>query len=459
MMKDYKYILVVGLGYRSGLTVANFLARKNYRVAVSDMKSGNEISSIAEKLDASVEKFLGNQDPSILDRGFDLIVLSPGVPQRIPLIRTAIESGIEVISEVELAYRFMKGIIVSITGTDGKSTTTALTGEIFRRLGFRTFVGGNIGVPLTSLAEDTDDESISVVELSSFQLETLDSYRSDVSAILNVAPDHLDRYDSMEDYFDAKKNIYRNGNEGDVFVYNLDNEMLRNSAAEFPAGSLCFSKSDRGADAFYSEGSIFLKERGAGDAVIDCSKLIIMGMHNVENVMAALLMVVSILKKKGIAPDYEKIAEACYSFPGLEHRMEFLGTYMGRSFYNDSKATTVGALEVALKSIPEKGVLIMGGRTKGDDYSRLKPLVKDKIRTLVLIGESTEEFSGIFSESSQVTAGDLDDAIVRAFSESGEGDIILLSPACASFDMFKSYEERGERFRQAFEKLKNGDLN
>jgi len=458
MMKRYRNILIVGLGFRSGLTVANFLAEKNYKVTVSDMKEAEELTEILEKLDCGVDKILGNQDPSILDRGFDLIVLSPGVPQRIPLIQAALERGVEVISEVELAYRFMRGTVVSITGTDGKSTTTALTGAIFRKLGFETFVGGNIGIPLTSVAEKTLEDSISVVELSSFQLETLDTYRSDVSAILNVAPDHLDRYDSMDHYFEAKKNIYRNGTEKDVFVYNFDNDMLKKANNEYPEKILSFSLENENCDAFYRDGYIYLKKYMNEGAVIDCSSLKILGMHNVENTMAALLLVTSVLEKKNILPDFKAIADACYAFPGLEHRMEFLGDFENRKFLNDSKATTVGALEVALKSIPEKGVLIMGGRTKGDDYSRLLPLLAEKVRSLVLIGESADEFKNMFSSMESLIASDMDDAVVKAFKKSSDGDMILLSPACASFDMFRSYEQRGEIFKESFEKLVNGEI-
>lgn len=456
IMEKYKYILVVGLGFRSGLTVANFLASKNFKVAVSDMKESAELSSVVDRLDDSVETFLGYQKPELLDKGFDLIVLSPGVPVKTALVQEAVARGIEVISEVEMAFRFMKGHVVSITGTDGKSTTTALTGEIFKKLGFKTFVGGNIGITLTSLVDSTDDDSVTVVELSSFQLETLDTYCSDVAAILNVAPDHLDRYDGMDEYFYAKKNIYKNHKTGNRFIYNYDNEMMRESSKEYPPGSWFFSLSNEKAMAFYKDGFIYINDKGQEQAVLDCSRFKVMGMHNVENAMAALLIAVGLLQKLNMEVDFDAIASACYSFPGLAHRLEYIGEYEGRKFINDSKATTVGALEVALKSIPEMGVLIMGGRTKGDDYARLKPLLLEKVRTLVLIGESAREFSEMFEEVDSVIAEDMNQAVVKAWEKSREGDIVLLSPACASFDMFGSYEERGEKFREAFENMKEG---
>lgn len=451
--------LVVGLGFRTGLAAANFLSKQGVDVTVSDSKSEAELIDIIEKLDSRVKVIAGDQSPLILGSGFDILILSPGVPVAIPLVQEAFKRGIPVISEIELAYRYMKGHIIAITGTDGKSTTTELTGHIFRELGFNTLVGGNIGIPLISLAEKTDDDSVTVVELSSFQLETIDTFRPHVSAILNVTPDHLDRYDSMESYFEAKKRIFMNYGQDEYFIYNMDNPFLKTKVSQFPGKSLSFSSSGKNAVSFYRDGIVYLDKEGNAVPVIEENKMQILGIHNIENVMAALLMTLSLLDIKGITPDLKAIAEACYSFKGLEHRMEFAGEFQGRIFINDSKATTIGAVEMAVKSIKNRGILILGGRTKGDDYSRLREIAGEKVRAVVLIGESSEEFEKILYGINTVKAEGIDDAVSKSMSLSSEGDMILLSPACASFDMFKSFDERGKVFKNSVKKLIEGNIS
>ncbi len=458
---NFKKALVVGLGYRTGLAAANFLSARGVDVTVSDAKSREELSDVIEKLNSGVKVIAGPQVPEILDQGFDIVVLSPGVPVAIPLVQEALKKGIAVISEIELAYRNMKGHIIAITGTDGKTTTTELTGHIFRELGFKTFLGGNIGIPLISLAEKTDDDSVTIVELSSFQLETIDTFKPHVSAILNVTPDHLDRYESITSYFEAKKRIFMNYGKDEYFIYNRESDILLSQADGFPKKSFCFSSSSLGTScgSYIKDGMIYLNIDNSPVPVIEENKMQILGIHNMENTMAALLMTVFLFKKIGITPDLAAIAEACYSFKGLEHRMEIAGEFQDRIFINDSKATTIGAVEMAVKSIKNNGVLILGGRTKGDDYSRLKSVVNDKVRALVLIGESSDEFEKIFYGFNTVKAEDLDDAVVKAMAFSQKGDMILLSPACASFDMYKSYEERGSVFKKAVKKLIDGELS
>ncbi|HOP63767.1 MAG TPA: UDP-N-acetylmuramoyl-L-alanine--D-glutamate ligase [Spirochaetota bacterium] len=461
MNDEYKNILVVGLGYRTGLATSNFLAGKGKSVTVTDIKTEPELKDIIDKLDPAVKVIAGDQSPEILDAGFELVVLSPGVPAVIPLLVEAKKRGIPVIAEIELAYRYMKGRIIAITGTDGKSTTTTLTGYIFRALGFCTFVGGNIGVPLVTFADDTTDDSVTVIELSSFQLETIDTFRPDVAAILNVTPDHLDRYNSIDDYFAAKKRIFMNQTDDDWFVYNKDNEILALSGNEYPRNVLKFSAkdSDADADSFFLNNSVYYRSEVIDLIIAQENELKIIGIHNMQNIMASILMVVALHKKLGAVPDFDRIVEACRSFPGLEHRMENVGEYMGRTFVNDSKATTIGAVEMAVKSIKDKGVIIVGGRTKGDDYSRLVPVLKDKARMIVLIGESSDEFAELFKDSPHVRAGSMEDAVVKAMQASEDGDMILLSPACASFDMFTSYDERGKVFKECFRKLMEGELS
>ncbi len=457
-VKKQERILIVGLGYRSGLAAANFLSERGKDVSVSDSKSKEELADTIAKLNKNVKLILGNQNPEILDAGFDLIVLSPGVPKSIPLIKEAVKKGIRVIAEIELAYENMQGKIIAITGTDGKSTTTVLTGHILEKIGIDSIVGGNIGIPLVSLVGKTSEETVSVVELSSYQLETIDAFRPDVCSFLNVTPDHLDRYADMNEYFEAKFRITMNQTADDYFIYNADDDTLNANFKRVNSQALGFSLKDKNADAYYENGFVFMNHKGSAFKVIDTSRLNIFGLHNIQNIMAAVLMVNSILNKKGIAADFEKIADACYSFKGLEHRVEKVGEFEGRIFINDSKATTVGAVQMALKSLKSKGILILGGVTKGDDYSRLIPLMKEKVKGLVLIGESTDDFSKIFSEFKPADAKSLDEAVVLSMKISEKGDSILLSPACASFDMFKNFEERGRAFKESYGNLKSGKL-
>ncbi|HRX46930.1 MAG TPA: UDP-N-acetylmuramoyl-L-alanine--D-glutamate ligase [Spirochaetota bacterium] len=457
---DYKNVLVVGLGYRTGLATSNFLIAKGKSVTVTDIKTEPELKDIISKLNPAVKVIAGNQSPEILDSGFDLVVLSPGVPAAIPLILEAKKQNIPVIAEIELAFRYMKGYIIGITGTDGKSTTTTLTGHIFKTLGFKTFVGGNIGVPLVTFADETTEDSVTVIELSSFQLETIDTFRPDVAAILNVTPDHLDRYNGIEDYFAAKKRIFMNQTDEDWFVYNMDNKILTDAEGEYPAHVLKFSVNDTlKSDSFFVNNSVYYRSEVIDLIIAEEKELKIIGLHNMQNIMASILMVVALYKKIGTVLNFDKVVEACRTFTGLEHRMEFTGEYMGRIFVNDSKATTIGAVEMAVKSIKDKGVIIIGGRTKGDDYSRLVPVLKDKARTVVLIGESSDLFAELFKGTDFIRAGTMEDAVIKAMQSSEEGDMILLSPACASFDMFSSYDERGKAFKECFRKLTAGELN
>jgi UDP-N-acetylmuramoylalanine--D-glutamate ligase len=445
--------LVIGLGFRTGLAVSNFLASKGARVVVSDSKSESELAGVTSRLASGIAVKSGDQSPDILDEGFDTVVISPGVPRTIPLVVEACGRGIPVISEIELAYRYLEGHIIAITGTDGKSTTTALAGHILSSLGLDSRVGGNIGTPLISFAEETGSSSVTVVELSSFQLETIDTFRPHVAAMLNVSSDHMDRYDGMDEYIDAKFRIAMNQDEEDAFIYNMDDPLIASRVNSVRAGLRSFSLSDGSAEIYCKDGTVLLNGPGGEVPVLDNRRLKILGLHNVQNAMAAILSVISVLSRMGRHADYDAIASACYSFPGLEHRMERIGEFRGRVFINDSKATTVAAVETALRSLPGMGVIILGGRTKGDDYTRLSGSMVERVRGVVLIGESRVEFEKIFSAYKPVSAATLDEAVAEALKLSKEGDIILLSPSCASFDMFSSYEERGKEFKKSFQRL------
>ena len=313
-------------------------------------------------------------------------------------------------------------------------------------------MGGNIGIPLVSLADSTTDSSVTVIELSSYQLETIDTFRPDVAAFTNLTPDHLDRYDTLDDYFNAKMRIARNQTADDYFVYNLDDARVTGGAGTVKSRAIGFSL-ERTADSFFRDGDIFLEIDGKAEKVISASDLFIMGLHNVQNTMTALLIARSICAKMKMTLNLDKAADAAKSFPGLPHRMERLGERAGRLFINDSKATTVGAVEMAIKSLDRPGVFIVGGRAKGDDYSRLASSMKGKVRGVVLIGETTPEFKPLFSGFTMREAGSLDDAVRKAVEISEPGDAVILSPACASFDMFNSFEHRGDSFRDSVKRV------
>jgi UDP-N-acetylmuramoylalanine--D-glutamate ligase len=451
--KEINKCLIVGLGYRTGVETANFLLEKGVSVYISDRKKESALADIIKSIKKDITLFTGDQSVDVLENNFDLIVLSPGVPKSIPLIVEAEKKGIDVISEIELASYFLKGIVIGITGTDGKSTTTTLVGEILSQLGFKTFVGGNIGIPVISFVNETDNESITVIELSSFQLETIKTFKPDISAILNIGIDHMDRYNDLTDYFKAKLRILENQKNDDYYIFNFDDKMINNKLEKINMQKRSFSMESQESAIFFNAGLVYRSNRNESSEVLDTLNMKLIGLHNVENAMAAILMVEAVLEKKRISIDYIRIAEAIYSFSGLKHRMESIGFYDKREFINDSKATTVGAVKKAILSLTGNTIVILGGRAKGDDYSKMNKFFKNNIKGLVLIGETSSDFEKFFDSYKLELADSMYDALEKAYKMSGIGDTILLSPACASFDMYSSYEERGNDFKKAFKKL------
>lgn len=445
-------ILVIGFTSRTGASVVRFALERGCHVTVSDRKPMEELREIMKTINGDVRLIAGEQTPSLLDEGFDLAVLSPGVPVAIPLVQEALRRGIPVISEIELAWREMKGHLIAITGTDGKSTTTALTGHLLEQCGIHSVVAGNIGIPFVEVVGSTRDDSVTVLELSSYQLETTRTLKPDVSVILNLSPDHMDRYDSLDSYMLAKMRITASQDTEDLCVYYKDDDRVRHHCNEIDVRRKKFSRFDETSDAFMKDGILYID--GAPFCASD--DIALPGIHNRLNGMAALLAIKEILKKTGRSVDDATLRKALTSFRGLPHRMEDIGVYMGRRFLNDSKATTVGALEMALASLDTDAVLILGGRTKGDDYGRILPMLS-KVRGLILLGESRYEFSELFSEFPHRLAATMEEAVKEAVDMSQPGDTILLSPACASFDMYANFEERGNHFRQVVEALEEED--
>ncbi|MFZ0759254.1 MAG: UDP-N-acetylmuramoyl-L-alanine--D-glutamate ligase [Candidatus Sulfotelmatobacter sp.] len=445
-LKD-KRVLVVGLG-NSGVASALFLKAHGARVTVSDTKSGDELhNEIPVLLDHGITVETGGHGERTF-RGQDLIVVSPAVPVDAPLLVEARSWGESVIGEIELAAQFLPGPIVAITGSNGKTTTTALTGEVMAAGGLPTLVGGNIGTPAISLAGRATPETVIVLEVSSFQLETIQTFRPKVAVVLNVTPDHLDRHRTFEAYVDAKVRIFENQRENDFAVLNADDPTCAGMAARTQAQVFWFSRQKevrRGA--WVREGNIVFRDEAglqkkAQREIMLVSEIPLKGAHNLENVLAA----VCAAALMGCAA--EKIRQAVREFKAVEHRLEFVATIRGVDYYNDSKATNVDATIKALESFPSNIHLILGGKDKGSDYSVLNDLLRQRVKRVYTIGAAAAKIESQIKGAEVVHAETLENALRRANAAAQAGDVVLLAPACASFDQFKNYEQRGQAFKE-----------
>ena len=446
-----KKVLIIGAA-RSGIACAKFLAVRGAVVAINDQKPFENWSEEAAALKKEGIGCIPGEVPGWLLDNIELVVVSPGVPSKIIPLRYAERAGAEVIGEVELASRFLKGRIVAITGSNGKTTTTALIGELLKDAGLTVQVGGNIGTPLISLVENSSDDGWTVVELSSFQLETIKDFHPAVAIVLNVTPNHMDRYESFTDYAAAKHRIFMNQTPSDVAVLNADDEIVSSWAKGLRAHVVEFSVKRELQEGLFLRGADLVSRTADGERVLlrrDEMKL--RGLHNVENALAALSAGLAC----GAGP--ESMRETIMRFAPVEHRLEFVREIGGIKFYNDSKATSVDATVKALEAFQaEEGkvVLIIGGRGKKAPYAPLAGLVRGHVRELILIGEDAETISSELGEYAPTQkAGDMKDAVDRSFRAAQSGDIVLLAPACASFDMFESFEHRGKVFKEEVQSL------
>ncbi|GIU82923.1 MAG: UDP-N-acetylmuramoyl-L-alanine--D-glutamate ligase [Acidobacteria bacterium] len=449
-----KKTLVLGAG-KSGVAAAKFLASRGAIVALHDKKP---IAEWTEEARSLKERFgvglIDGQIPSWLLDQIDLLVISPGVPTNTIPARYVDRKGGEVIGEIELAYRFLKGKIVAITGTNGKTTTTTLIGELLKNAGKKVQVAGNIGLPLTEVIETSTEDTWNVIEVSSFQLETIKLFRPNVAVALNVTPNHLDRYDFFSDYAAAKHRIFMNQTPQDIAVLNADNEVTASWAQGLRAKVIFFSvKKELEEGFFLKDGKLFFRNGEVEKFLISRDEILLRGLHNVENVLASLAAVWNICQDS-----LESMRETLRTFKGVEHRLELVDTIQGVRFYNDSKATSVDATLKALEALSDEAgkiVLIMGGRGKNAPYTPLAPLIEKKVRALVLIGEDAERIKTELKGLCEIFHADsMKEAVKLAFQNAHEGDLVLLSPACASFDMFNSFEERGKVFKQEVLNLK-----
>lgn len=438
-----KRVLVVGLG-RSGAASAFFLQDHGAKVTVSDEKSEAQLQNeIAALLDRGVSIETGRHGERTF-RDQDLIVVSPGVPSDQAQLQQARTLGIPVIGEVELAFCFLEGRVIAITGSNGKTTTTTLVGEILSKSGKKTLVGGNIGTPVISLAAQSAPDTVTVLEISSFQLETIRQFRPWIAAILNVTPDHLDRHRTFQAYVDAKARIFENQQAGDFAVLNADDPTCAMLQGKVKGTLEWFSRKQAvESGAFLQGDQIVFRQGGKDQAVLSRQDIQLKGAHNLENVLAA----VAIGMLAGCAPG--DIKKAVSEFRAVEHRLELVATVNGVSFYNDSKATNVDATVKALESFPGNIHLILGGKDKGSDYTTLNALLRERAKAAYLIGAAAEKIaSQVQGAASIVRSGTLDRAVRQAFEAAKSGDVVLLAPACASFDQFENYEHRGRVFKE-----------
>jgi len=431
--------MVLGLA-RTGIATVQFLARHGANILASDLRTEDALTPALEALHGlDVSYRLGREELEWLD-GVDVLVPSPGVSQTNPLLMGAAQRGIEVVSEIELAHRFLDTPLVAITGTNGKSTTTRLLGEMLEASGLRVFVGGNIGRPLIEFVDGEWDWG--VVEVSSFQLEWVSGFHPRIALLLNLTADHLDRYDTLRAYGETKARIMLAQNEEDLAVLNRDDPWVWALRERIRARVISFGWSETPTGVFSAGRQIVWRGEGAEER-FSLDKVKLHGLHNVENLMAA------IAAAKSLGVPARCVRSVMERFGGIEHRLEFVREVEGVCYYNDSKGTNVGAVEKSLASFGEPVILIAGGVDKGGGYSALEPLVRARVKKLILLGAAAQTIGNALGALTDTKIVDgLDAAVAEARASAAPGDVVLLSPACSSFDMFENYAERGQAFKE-----------
>lgn len=441
---------ILGAG-RSGIAAAKLLKSRGVKVFLSDEneKSKLKFFNEADLKKEGIEFELGAHSDMVFEN--DIIIKSPGISPQNNVIVKARQMGKRIYSEIEAASWFCKNPVIAITGTNGKTTTTVLTGEIFKNAGFDAKVCGNVGLAFSEVINELNEKSIVILEVSSFQLNDIEEFKPQVSVLLNVTPDHLDWHGSFENYLNAKLNITKNQTGDELAVINYDAAVLKDAAGRIKAGKAFFSVNvnlketliERGS--YVEKGKIiyFDNNKKILEEVMNTNEINIRGNHNLYNSLAA------IISARAFEIKAEIIKESLQKFPGVEHRIEFVREIDGVSFYNDSKATNIDSLIVALESFQGNLILILGGREKGNDYGRVDELVKQKVKKVIATGETREKIYDHFQKKVETYKSmSFEDAVRNAFESASKGDTILLSPACKSFDMFDSYEQRGKEFKR-----------
>ncbi|MFZ3173135.1 MAG: UDP-N-acetylmuramoyl-L-alanine--D-glutamate ligase [Carboxydocellales bacterium] len=444
-------ILIIGLA-RSGIASARFLHSKQAKVTITDSKPREQQEAAAAELEElGIELVLGSY-PQEVGNKYRLVVTSPGVPLTIPPLQEALQAGVPVISEIELAYKYGQAPMVAITGTNGKTTTTTLIGQMFSQAGREVCVAGNIGLPLISVIEKYSPEAVVVVEVSSFQLETTDRFKPKVSLILNITPDHLDRHGTLESYTQAKAKIYANQGYGDFTILNYDDATVAAFAEESKGQVIFFSRvHNLTKGVCVQDRQVVLKDGEQVIPVIKTKDIRIPGAHNLENALAA----VATGWVMGVTP--AKMADALRNFPGVAHRLEQVAEVDGVTYINDSKGTNPDAAIKALEAFDRPIVLIAGGYNKGSDFTEFAQKVQARAHALVVVGQVADKIAAAAAQAGVVDivkAETFDETVRLAAKKANPGDIVLLSPACASWDMFSNFEERGDLFKKLVSALR-----
>lgn len=444
-----KKVSIFGMA-RSGMALAKVLQELGASVFLTEKKNEESLlSQISELKSSGIDFELGGHTEKALEHK-DYLVISPGVPSDLPILLQAENRGIPIFSEIEVAYWLSEALLIGITGSNGKTTTTTLVGEILKEDGREVKVAGNIGVPFSSVVQEVSRKGIIVLEISSFQLEKIEEFKPKVSVILNVTPDHLDRYPDMKRYTDAKLRIFENQTEEDFVILNWDDPVTSNLAPLSRAKSLFFStKSELKVGSYVKNGNLVFQLNGKAEEIIPVEEIGIRGPHNLSNAAAACAICAPLGVKK------DSMEKALRSFKGVEHRLEDVAMVDGIRFVNDSKATNVDSVFYALQSIKEPIFLIAGGKDKGGDFTILRELVKSKVKGLILLGQAKEKIEeALGGLVPTYIVESMREAVELGFKKADKGDCVLLSPACASYDMFQDYEHRGRVFKEAVLNLK-----
>lgn len=443
--------LVCGMA-RSGVAAAELLKKQGANVTLQDLKTEDKLEKkdIEHLREIGVSLYLGSNPDDILDK-FSLMVMSPGIPLELPFVKAAREKGIEVIGEMELACRIGKAKMIAITGTNGKTTTTSLAGEIMKNFNSKTYVVGNIGTPYSEYAMEADEGSFAVAELSSFQLESIDTFHPLVSAVLNITPDHLNRHKTLENYIAAKERVFLNQTEKDFVVLNYNDPVTRAMKEHTNAKVIYFSLKKQMEGVYSDENSIYINCMGYNEKLVDIDELNILGDHNVENAMAAAACCICM----GVDPD--TVRKTLREFKAVEHRIEYVATVKGVDYYNDSKGTNPDASIKAVLAMKKPICLISGGYDKGSSFDEWVSFFKGRVKYTAVIGAVKEQLVNSLDKAGFTdyeTADTFEEAFRLCSEHASEGDCVLLSPACASWDMFDSYEQRGEIFKNLVGELK-----
>lgn len=447
---------ILGAG-RSGIAAARLLKKNGAKVFLSDETDQSKLRyfNSGELKRYGIEFELGKHSEKVFEN--EIIIKSPGIfPDNEVLLKAA---GLKkkIYSEIEAAFWFCRVPVIAITGTNGKTTTTVLTGEIFKAAGIDAKVCGNVGLAFSEVIETLNSNSVVILEVSSFQLNNTEEFKPDVAVMLNVTPDHIDWHKNFENYFNAKKEIFKNQGKVNLTVVNYDDELLREAAGSSNAAKSFFSIKENleskkiTTGCYIDKGKIiyFNKEKKIREEIMNAGEIRIRGKHNLYNSLA------SVISARAFEIKKEIISGTLMKFPGVEHRIEFVRELNGAFFFNDSKATNLDSLTVALESFDGNLILILGGREKGNDYSTVDKLIKEKVKLIIAIGETKEKIYGHFKNEIKVIKADsMEDAVSQAAGNASVGDSILLSPACKSFDMFENFEQRGKEFKRAVNNLK-----